>query len=875
VNDAPTARGVLRVFLGAAPGVGKTYAMLDEGRRLVERGTDVVVGIVETHGRPDTAALLDGLETIPRRSVGYRGTTIEELDVDAVLARRPELVLVDELAHTNAPGSMHPKRWEDIDELLDAGIDVLSTVNIQHMESVNDVVERITGVRQQETVPDAWVRTAQQVQLVDLTPEALRRRMAHGSIYPAERIDAALGNYFRAGNLGALRELALLWVADRVEDELQTYMESHGIGDTWETRERILVALTGAPGSDAVIRRAGRLARRNQGELIGVHISPTDGLAHRRGPELDRHRRLLEELGGAYREVVGDDIAETLVAVAHSERITQVVIGASRRSRSQELTRGSVVNDLLRLARDLDVHVISAPADAERSDSGPPRLDGRLPRTPLPRRRRALGWLLLVVGAPVLFLVLMPLRDNLGVPTVMLLTLTLVVAVGTVGGLLPGVVAAVVCSLALNVLFVEPYGTFTVTRAENVLALLVFVVVGATVASLVDRVARRSAESARARADADALARAAALLATETDPLPSMLVELRTSLGLDAVSLLHVPAIAAQPEPVSPDGPGWELVAASGPEPPQRPDDGAVRTVSEDGRWVLVVRGELDVDGVELLETMSGQLGVAVDAVALREEAAAAEALLRADELRSGILQAVSHDLRTPLAGIKASVTSLLSPEMSFGPEDTKEFLVLIDDEVDRLDRVVGNLLDMSRLQSGRLDVLHLPTPVEDVVSAAVAGLDDRGDPRVEVHVPADLPLVDVDPALTERALANVIANALVVQPPTTPVLVDAAVIGDRVHVRVIDHGPGIPPADRVRVRSPFQRMGDRSNQAGVGLGLAIAHGFALAVGGHLEMEDTPGGGLTAVFELPVADNGRHPGIPAPTADRTVEEVRR
>ena len=854
-----TARGALRVYLGAAPGVGKTYAMLDEGRRRQARGTDVVVGLVETHGRASTAALLDGLELLPRRLLTHRGATIEELDVDAVLERRPEIVLVDELAHTNAPGSRHHKRWEDIDELLAAGIDVVSTVNIQHLESVNDVVERITGVRQQETVPDAWVRSAEQVQLVDMTPEALRRRMAHGNVYPADRIDAALGNYFRVGNLGALRELALLWVADRVEDELHTYMESHGIAGSWETRERVLVAITGAPDGDGVIRRAARLARRNQGELIGVHISPSDGLVDRRGPDLDRHRQLLEELGGTFREVVGDDVAETLVAVARSERVTQIVVGASRRSRRQELTRGSVVNDLLRLARDLDVHVISAPdstsggvaAAAARLTAGPLH-------TPLPRRRRAAGWLLLVVGAPLLFLSLLPLRDDLGVPTAMLLALTLVVAVGTVGGLLPGVVAAVVCSLAINFVFVPPYGTLTVTHAENVLALVVFLVVGATVATLVDRVARRSAESARARADADALARSAAVLATEADPLPSLLDEVRSSLRLDAVSLLHAEPATGDAEAGGSQagvaaGDRWEVVSSSGDGPPLRPGDGAVRTVSDDGDWVLVLRGDLDAGGVELLETLVDQVGVAVDAVRLREDAAAAEALLRAEELRTGILQAVSHDLRTPLAGIKASVTSLLSPDMTFGPEDTREFLTLIDDEVDRLDRVVGNLLDMSRLQSGGLRVLRLPTPVEDVLGAAVAGVDDPAGHRVELRVPPDLPLVDVDPALTERAVANVVANALAVQPEGEPVVVDAAVVGDRVHVRVVDRGPGIRPADRARVRAPFQRLGDRSNQAGVGLGLAIAHGFTVTVGGRLELEDTPGGGLTVVFELPIA----------------------
>lgn len=842
VNDQPVSRGRLRVYLGAAPGVGKTFAMLDEGRRRAGRGTDVVVGIVETHDRPNTAALLADLEVLPRRVVGYRGTTLDELDVDTVLDRRPDVVLVDELAHTNAPGSRNHKRWQDIDELLDAGIDVVSTVNIQHLESVNDVVERITGVRQRETVPDSWVRAAEQVQLIDMTPEALRRRMAHGNVYPADRIDAALANYFRPGNLGALRELALLWVADRVEDELQAYLESHGIPGAWETRERVLIAVTGAPGSDAVIRRAARLSRRLQGELVGVHITATDGLSEGRGPELEAHRRLLEELGGNYREVVGDDIAETLVSVARSERITQIVIGASRRTRAQELTRGSVVNDLLRLARDLDVHVISsssAPADG--AAVAPPTGAGL--RTPLPRRRRIAAWVLLAVGAPLLMLALMPFSDSIGVPTAMLIALTFVVSVATLGGVLPGVAAAVVCSLALNFFLVPPTGTLTVTEPENALALVVFIVVGATVATLVDRVARRSAEAVRARSDADALTRTAAVVAAEPDPLPLLMAEMRGSLGLEAVALLRVE-----------DGGSWKVVASSGEDPPTRPSDGMLHTVTDDGRFVIVWRGSaLDADAVDLLETLVGQVGVAVDSERLRREAAAAEVLSRADELRTGILQAVSHDLRTPLAGIKASVTSLLSPDMTFGPDDTREFLTLIDTEVDRLDRVVGNLLDMSRLQSGGLRVLRQPTAVEDVVAAAVAGVDGGEVQRVEVHLDRNLPLVEIDGPLAERAVANVVANALAVQPADVPVVIDAAPVGDEVHLRVIDRGPGIRAGDRDRVLAPFQRLGDRSNQAGVGLGLAIANGFTSAVGGRMELEDTPGGGLTVVFELPVA----------------------
>ncbi len=359
------ARGRLRVYLGAAPGVGKTYAMLDEGWRRRSRGTDVVVGYVETHGRAGTARQLRDLPIVPRRTVEYRGATLEEMDLDAVLARQPAVALVDELAHTNAPGSRNAKRWQDIDELLDAGIDVISTVNIQHLESLNDVMERITGVTQRETVPDAVVRAADQIELVDMSPEALRRRMAHGNIYPPERVDAALANYFRPGNLGALRELALLWVADRVEESLQRYLDDHGITEAWETRERVVVAISGAPGSDRLIRRAGRMALRVHGELLGVHVAAADGRAGASEDELHRQRDLVVQLGGSYHEVVGDDVASALASFASAERATQVILGASRRSRWQELLRGSPVTSVLRRVGDIDVHVIAGETEPE------------------------------------------------------------------------------------------------------------------------------------------------------------------------------------------------------------------------------------------------------------------------------------------------------------------------------------------------------------------------------------------------------------------------------------------------------------------------------------------------------------------------------
>ena len=391
-----TPRGQLRIYLGAAAGVGKTYALLSEGHRRAERGADVVVGFAETHGRPQTAALIEGLEVVPRKKLAYRGSEWEEMDVDAVLARKPQIALVDELAHTNVPGSRHEKRWQDVDELLDAGIDVISAVNVQHLESVTDVVEQITGVPQRETVPDSVVRAADQVELIDMTAEALRRRMAHGNIYPPEKIDAALTNYFRAGNLTALRELALLWLADKVDEGLQRYRAEHDITSTWEARERVVVALTGGPEGDTLIRRAARIAARSSGgDLLAVHVTKSDGLTGANPANLARQRQLVESLGGTYHQVVGDEIADALLTFAKAENATQLVLGASRRGWLLALLTGPGIG--ARTIRDsgaIDVHIVTHPHVGTRW--------GILPRYRggITRGRQLAGWILAVVLAP-------------------------------------------------------------------------------------------------------------------------------------------------------------------------------------------------------------------------------------------------------------------------------------------------------------------------------------------------------------------------------------------------------------------------------------------------------------------------------------------
>jgi two-component system sensor histidine kinase KdpD len=825
------ARGTLRIYLGAAPGVGKTFAMLGEGRRRAERGTDVVIGLVETHGRANTAEQIGGLEVVPLRIVEYRGSAFEEMDVDALLARKPDVALVDELAHTNVPGSRNEKRWEDVEELLHAGITVISTLNVQHLESVNDVVEQITGVKQRETIPDAVVRRADQIDLVDMAPEAIRRRMAHGNIYPAERVDAALGNYFRAGNLGALRELALLWVADRVDDALQGYRERHGIDRPWETRERVIVALTGSEDGDRLVRRGARMAARSKGDLVAVHVRPQDGLAAGATELLDAQRELVEELGGSYREVVGADIGEALVSAAHTLNATQIVLGATRRSRFSELTRGSVINRVIAESGvGLDVHVISRSPEG----STPTATSNRRPSA-LPRRRVLLGFALAAVALPVLTWALTNLRTHFGLPSVLLLFLLLVVAVSAVGGVWPALTAAVIGFLLVNWYFTPPVHTFTIAEGENLLALAVFLAVAAVVSAFVSLAARRAADGSRDRAEAEALAQLAG-----TKPVPDLLDSLRRLLGLDAVAVLRR----------SPGG--WFVEHSAGSPAPSAPGD--LPTVELDADHVLVTVGRPvgTSSGNRILDSFAREIASSLVVDRLRDEASAAGHLAAAGELRTAILSAVSHDLRTPLSGIKASVTSLLQDDVAWTPDEAREFLVTIDEESDRLNALVGNLLDMSRLQTGSLDVSLAPVGVDEVIPAALASIGPRA-AGIHVDVDESHPRVLADPGLLERALANVIVNALNHSPGGAPVRVVAGVAGDGVDVRVVDRGPGVPVAERERLFLPFQRLGDTGGADGVGLGLAVAKGFVESMGGEVEMEDTPGGGLTMVFRLRAA----------------------
>ncbi|MFB0632285.1 ATP-binding protein [Streptomyces sp. AB3(2024)] len=829
-------RGRFRIYLGSAPGVGKTYAMLSEGHRRVERGTDVVVAFVEHHNRPRTEVMLHGLEQIARRELEYRGSTFTEMDVDAILARRPAVALVDELAHTNVPGSRNTKRWQDVEELLQAGIDVVSTVNIQHLESLGDVVETITGVRQRETVPDEVVRRADQIELVDMSPQALRRRMAHGNIYKPDKVDAALSNYFRPGNLTALRELALLWVADRVDEYLNEYRGEHNIRTTWQARERIVVGLTGGPEGRTLIRRAARLAEKGSGgEVLAVYIARSDGLTSASPKELAVQRTLVEDLGGTFHHVIGDDIPDALLEFARGVNATQIVLGVSRRRSWQSVFSPGVSATVARESGpDLDVHIVTHD-EAAKGRGLPLARGGRLGR---PRIIR--GWVTGIVGPALLTVLLSQVVPDLGLANDMLLFLTFTVAAALLGGLLPALASAAFGSLLLNYYFTPPVHKLTIADPKNIVAISIFVGVAVSVASVVDLAARRTHQAARLRAESEILSFLAGSVLRGENSLDALLERLRETFGMQSVALLE------RTSEIDP----WTCAGSTGESPVARPEDADVDMPIGENMSLALTGRVLPAEDRRVLGAFAAQAAVVLDRQRLVDEAEEARRLIEGNQIRTALLAAVSHDLRTPLAGIKVAVTSLRSTDVEWSEEDRTDLLEGIEDGADRLDHLIGNLLDMSRLQTGTVLPVIRVTDLDEVVPMALAGVPDDS---VELDIPETLPMVAVDRGLLERSVANIVENAVKYSPGGQPVHVSASSLAGRLELRVADRGPGVPDEAKDRIFEPFQRYGDAPAGAGVGLGLAVAKGFLEAMDGTLTAEDTPGGGLTMVVTLPIA----------------------
>lgn len=837
MTDRPK-RGELRIYLGAAPGVGKTFAMLGEAHRRLERGTDLVAAVVETHGRKKTAELLEGIEIIAPRYIEYRGSKFPELDVAAVLERRPQVVLVDELAHTNTPGSANPKRWQDIEELLEAGITVVTTVNVQHLESLNDVVAQITGVEQQEKVPDEVVRAADQIELVDITPEALQRRLSHGNVYTSERIDAALSNYFRRGNLTALRELALLWLADQVDAALAKYRSDNNITATWEARERVVVAVTGDRESETLVRRASRIASKSSAELMVVHVVRGDGLSGVSAPMMGVIRDLAVSLGATLHTVVGDDVPAALLDFARQMNATQLVVGTSRRSRWARIFEEGIGATVVQNSGSIDVHMVTHGGSRRTTAPGSHRW-----------QRNALSWTSAVlVPTALTAMAVLVLDPYLGLSGESALFFIGVLAVALLGGAAPAALSAVLSGLLINYFLAEPRHTFTISEPDSAITIAVLLVVAVAVAALVDGAAKRAREARRASQEAELLAHFAGSVLRGADPV-ALLERVREVYSQRSVSLLRESTE------------GTTAVACAGNDPCLDLGDADTAVEAGDDEFWLVLGGRrLSARDRRVLGAVAKQAAGLVRQRELIEEAGRAEAIARADELRRSLLSAVSHDLRTPLAAAKAAVSSLRSDDIGFSAEDTAELLATVEESVDQLTALVGNLLDSSRLAAGVVKPAMRRVYVEEAVARALMGISrgtntfgSSGVDRVKVEVGDAVALADA--GLLERVLVNVIDNALRYAPDSV-VRVNAGQIGSRVLITIVDEGPGIARGAEDQLFAAFQRLGDQDNSTGVGLGLSVAHGFVDAMGGTIAATDTPGGGLTVVIDLAAPEAG-------------------
>lgn len=825
-------RGQLRVLLGAAPGVGKTFTMLEDGRRLLADGKDVVVGIVETHGRAATAAMTEEISAVPRALIEHRGVTLEEMDLEAVLARKPAIALVDELAHTNAPGSKNEKRWQDVEELLAAGIDVVSTLNIQHIESLNDVVEQITGVPQRETVPDSFLRGAEQIEVVDLAPQALRDRLNGGFIYPAERIDAALSNYFRLGNLTALRELALIWLADEVDQALKGYRKDHGIDSTWEARERVVVALTGGSEGETLLRRGARISARSAGgELIAVHITSQDGLRSGSPANLAEQRALVEKLNGTYHQVIGEDIPTALVEFARSVNGTQLVLGASRRGRiTAAFTGPGIGATVVRESGDIDVHMVNHAAAGRRFTLPP--LTGALTR-----KRRILGFVVALLGGPALTALLTLFRSEDSITTDVLSYQLLVVIVALVGGIWPALFAAVLSGITLDFLFIEPLYTIHIYQPHHLLSLILYVVIASLVSFIVDRAARYTRAARRSAAESELIQTIAGSVLRGDNAIQALIDRTREAFQLPGVRLIR----------------GEDVLARSG-EP--LPDNHHTSIRITDGTTLELHGPDLAAAEQRLLAVVTAQLAAALEHQDLTQTAKQIEPIAASDRVRGALLSALSHDLRRPLAAAAAAVGGLKAAGPDLALAEEKELLDTADESLAALAALVTDLLDVSRLQAGVLTIADIPTDPAETIAPALDELH-FGPTDVTLNLAHGDALANADPVLLQRVLVNLLANAHRYTPDGTPIHISTSTFGDRLEIRIIDRGPGIPPEKLDDIFLPFQRFGDTDNTTGLGLGLALSRGFIEAMHGTLTPEDTPGGGLTMVISLTITSTTR------------------
>jgi two-component system, OmpR family, sensor histidine kinase KdpD len=879
-------RGRLKIFLGAAPGVGKTYEMLQTAHAKLREGVDTVIGIVETHGRKDTDALVAGLEIVPRRTTEYAGHVLQEMDIDAILARRPKLVLVDELAHTNAPGSRHLKRYLDVEELLDAGIDVFTTLNIQHLESLNDVVAKITRIRVRETVPDSVIDRADEVEVVDLTPEDLIQRLKDGKVYVPAQAERAVRHYFQPGNLTALRELALRRTAQRVDEQMVNYMRAHAISGPWAAGERVLVGVNEDPSCIALVRHARLIADRLHAPWTAIHVetSRTHRLSEAQRDRIAECLRLAQRLGGEAVTVPAADVTQGLVDYAHDNNFTHIVIAKSRRSRWSEFWRGSNTHRLIRRAGDIHVHVIAEPhRDLARTgeDDQPPSqtVAAREPQdADFGPYIGSLG----MVG--VALLVGIGIQQWLSVQNISLVFLTAVLVSAIAYGLMPSLLACLASVLAYNFFFLPPIYTFTIADPENVVALFFFTVAAVIASNLAARV-RAQALSARQRAktteDLYQFSRKLAAVVTLDELLWAAAYQIALMLKVRVVLLLpEGESIAVRagypPEDLLDEA---DLAAAKWCWLNNRPAGRDADTLPGTHRLFLPIRtgrGAVGVVGIDnddpgplltpdqrrLLDALTDQTALAIERINLVEDLDRAKLAAETDRLRSALLTSLSHDLRTPLASILGSATSLDNYGARLDETAMKELTGTIREEAERLNRFIANLLDMTRLESGAIEPRIGPVDLGDLVGSALERTAKiLGAHHIKIDIPANLPMLELDPVLFEQVLFNILDNAAKYAPAGSLIRIEAHDGNSGVRLSVVDEGPGVAPADLERIFDKFYRVHAQDRQrAGTGLGLAICRGFIEAMGGTIVAENRRDrSGAIFTLTLPVSVKIRQP----------------
>jgi two-component system sensor histidine kinase KdpD len=866
-------RGKLKVFLGYAAGVGKTYAMLEAAHQRKKAGVDIVVGFVETHGRAETEALIADLEVIARKSLSYRGVTLAEMDIDAVLARRPKLVLVDELAHTNAPGSRHSKRFQDVEEFLLAGINVSTTLNVQHLESLNDVIAQITGIKVRETIPDSVIDQIDELELIDLPPEELLIRLKEGKVYVPEQASRAIQNFFRKGNLTALRELTMRRAAERVDDQMREYMQTKAIPGPWPATERLLVCVSSNPLAERLVRSTRRLADELNAEWLAVYVEVPEHahLSEAQRSQITKTLLLAEELGGRSLSLSGRSVPEAILQYAHQHNITKVIIGRSLRPRWKDILLGSIVDQLVRSSGHIDVYIVSSEDETRPS---PSYLEAWKPHSPLTRYLWAV--FLIFIATAIGNLV----KTSISPTNLVMIYLLAVVIAASYLGRGPSILVSLLGVLAFDFFLIPPYLTFAVADTEYFLTFITLFGVGLVISQLTARARDQAEVSKRREAETAilyALSRDLSIAEGLSEVVSAVIESISQTFGREAVLFLPVSQGDKRLKAYTHNtdnaiDPNEMAVAAWSYQHAQPAGRGTDTLSAAGGRYIplITAKGVVGVLGVKprnvarslppdqrrLLETFASQAALAIERAQLAEQAQYTQLLTATERLQTALLNSISHDLRTPLVSVIGALSSLVDDETIMDAENRQSLIENALEEADRMNRLVGNLLNMTRIEAGVMQVVKQPGDVQDVIGTALESFGERiSERRIEVEVPESLPLIPMDFVLIVQVLVNLIDNSLKYSHPDTLIQIRAFLINDNVQIMVSDRGVGVPPGDLERIFDKFYRVQRPENISGTGLGLSISKGIIEAHGGRIWAEDRSGGGTIVSFTLPSETN--------------------